>query len=392
MENSVYSRTLQLDDKWKNHFPRMSRLDIELTERCNNSCIHCYINLPANDVAAKARELSTEDIKGIIRESASMECLTVRFTGGESLLREDFEELYLFTRKNGFKVVIFTNATLITPDLVKLFARIPPLEKIEITVYGMRRNSYESVTRVSGSYESAWRGISLLLENRIPFIVKGALLPPNLCEIEEFEAWAATIPWMDEPPSYSMSMFFDFRCRRIQDKNQLIKSLRLTPENALAILARDKERYIDDMKGLFSRFTFPPGEKLFLCGAGLHSGCADAYGCFQPCLMLRHPDTVYSLKDGSLNDAMTNFFPKVREMKATNLGYLARCARCFLRELCEQCPAKSWMEYGTLDTPVEYLCEVTHAQARFLNLIEENEMAWNVKNWKERLKRFTKGK
>jgi len=390
MENSVYSRTLQLDDKWKNHFPRMSRLDIELTERCNNSCIHCYINLPANDVAAKARELSTEDIKGIIRESASMECLTVRFTGGESLLREDFEELYLFTRKNGFKVVIFTNATLITPDLVKLFARIPPLEKIEITVYGMRRNSYESVTRVSGSYESAWRGISLLLENRIPFIVKGALLPPNLCEIEEFEAWAATIPWMDEPPSYSM--FFDFRCRRIQDKNQLIKSLRLTPENALAILARDKERYIDDMKGLFSRFTFPPGEKLFLCGAGLHSGCADAYGCFQPCLMLRHPDTVYSLKDGSLNDAMTNFFPKVREMKATNLGYLARCARCFLRELCEQCPAKSWMEYGTLDTPVEYLCEVTHAQARFLNLIEENEMAWNVKNWKERLKRFTKGK
>ena len=390
MENSVYSRTLQLDDKWKNHFPRMSRLDIELTERCNNSCIHCYINLPANDVAAKARELSTEDIKGIIRESASMECLTVRFTGGESLLREDFEELYLFTRKNGFKVVIFTNATLITPDLVKLFARIPPLEKIEITVYGMRRNSYESVTRVSGSYESAWRRISLLLENRIPFIVKGALLPPNLCEIEEFEAWAATIPWMDEPPSYSM--FFDFRCRRIQDKNQLIKSLRLTPENALAILARDKERYIDDMKGLFSRFTFPPGEKLFLCGAGLHSGCADAYGCFQPCLMLRHPDTVYSLKDGSLNDAMTNFFPKVREMKATNLGYLARCARCFLRELCEQCPAKSWMEYGTLDTPVEYLCEVTHAQARFLNLIEENEMAWNVKNWKERLKRFTKGK
>ena len=27
--------------------PLLGHLDIELTERCNNACMHCYINLPA---------------------------------------------------------------------------------------------------------------------------------------------------------------------------------------------------------------------------------------------------------------------------------------------------------------------------------------------------------
>jgi radical SAM protein with 4Fe4S-binding SPASM domain len=105
----------------------------------------------------------------------------------------------------------------------------------------------------------------------------------------------------------------------------------------------------------------------------------------QPCLSLRHPDTVYNLKSGSLRDALINFFPRLRELKASNPEYLARCARCFLRSLCEQCPAKSWTEDGTLDTPVEYFCQIAHAQARDLGLLREREDAWEVTNWKERI-------
>ena len=79
----------------------------------------------------------------------------------------------------------------------------------------------------------------------------------------------------------------------------------------------------------------------------------------------------------------------MREMRAENPDYLARCARCFLKGLCEQCPAKSWTEHGTLDTPVEYLCEVAHAQARYLGLLEEGEIAWEVDGWRERLRSFS---
>ena len=82
---------------------RLGSLDIELTERCNNNCIHCCINLPANDHAAKAREMTTEQIKSILTQAEKLGCLQVRFTGGEPLLRTDFEGLYLFARRLGLK-------------------------------------------------------------------------------------------------------------------------------------------------------------------------------------------------------------------------------------------------------------------------------------------------
>ena len=84
----------------------------------------------------------------------------------------DFEELYLCARRLGMKVLLFTNARLITPHLADLFARVPPLVPIEITVYGMRQESYEAVTRTPGSFAQFRRGVNLLLERKVPFIVK----------------------------------------------------------------------------------------------------------------------------------------------------------------------------------------------------------------------------
>ncbi len=370
---------------WKGKSVPPGRLDIELTERCNNNCIHCYINLPADDHEAKARELSTNQLKDILEEAASLSYMSVRFTGGEPLLREDFEELYIFARKLGLRVIIFTNATLITPHLADLLAHIPPLQKMGVTVYGMKKKSYEAVTRTPGSYEAAWRGINLLLEKQIPFFVKSAILPPSRDELDEFEAWASTIPWIYWGPSYSFA--FDLRGRRDSEtKNRLIKGLRLSSKEALAVLTKRPEEYLKSSREFCSKFMKSGGDVLFTCGSALDSVCVDAYGYLLPCMLLKCPDLVYDLKNGSLEDALTNFFPQVRKIKASNPEYLARCARCFLKGLCVQCPAKSWMEHGTLDTPVEYLCEVAHEQARYLGLIEDGENAWEVKDWKERIR------
>jgi len=365
----------------------LGTLIIELTERCNNNCIHCYINLSKNDTAARKKELSTGRIKEILKEAVSLGCLIVQFTGGEPLLREDFAELYVFSRRLGLRVILFTNATLITPGLAELFRRIPPLEPIEVTLYGMRKESYEKIARAPGSHKLAYQAINLLFKKRVPFVVKSPLLPQNKSEIRQFESWAEAIPWMEEVPLYSM--FFDLRGRRDNDnKNRLIKSLRVTPEEGLKIVTRRAEKYLRIRREFCSKFLSVPDDKLFSCAAGCASGCVDAYGYFQPCLMLRHPATVYNLKKGSLKDALLNFFPKIREQKASNPEYLARCARCWLRGLCEQCPGKSWMEHGTLDTPVDYLCKVAHVEARYLGLIGDKEVAWQVRNWKERLENF----
>ena len=178
-------------------------------------------------------------------------------------------------------------------------------------------------------------------------------------------------------------MNFDLRSRRDDPgKNGRIEKLRLSPEETVRVLARSP-RYVEEMREFCGKFIGPPGEKLFSCGAG-HGACVDAYGRAQMCLPLRDPDTVVDLHEATLKSALEESFPKLRETRATNPEYLARCARCFLKGLCEQCPAKSWMEHGTLDTPVEYLCDVAHAQARYLGLIKEGEKAWEVGNWRER--------
>src|SRR5512135_1252030 len=85
--------------------PRLGWLDVELTERCNNDCLHCCINLPANDEEARQREMTTDQIKQIFQQAADLGCLQVRLSGGEPLLRPDFEELYLFARRLGMKVL-----------------------------------------------------------------------------------------------------------------------------------------------------------------------------------------------------------------------------------------------------------------------------------------------
>ena len=164
-EHYIIRQYTHQSNPWQDKPKFLSHLTIELTERCNNDCIHCCINLPADDAEAKKTELTTDQVKHVLSEAASMGCLKLHITGGEPLLRNDFAELYLFARKLGLKVLLFTNATLIDHNLVELFKQVPPLVEIEVTVYGMEKASYEGVTRKKGSFEQAWRGIRLLQEN-----------------------------------------------------------------------------------------------------------------------------------------------------------------------------------------------------------------------------------
>ena len=389
-----YARRTRVDRSplWKNGRPLLGWLDIELTERCNNDCVHCSVNRPAADAVARGREMGTDEVKSLLESAAALGCLTVRLTGGEPLLRDDFEDLYLFARKLGLRVMIFTNATLVTPRLAGLFARVPPLEKVEVSVYGMRASSYEAVTRAAGSFEAARRGLALLGEHGIPFIVKGALLPENKREKREFEDWAAELP--DYPPGptskatgagkIAWAMFFDLRSRRDDGKNGLIRRQRPSPDAAADLTIRQAGDGGKDMREFIARFAGVQGDRLFPCYTERGRRAVDAYGAFQYCLQLRHPETVYDLKRGSLREAVLGHAPRIGAMKARDPEYLRRCGRCFLRAFCLQCPARSWSEHGTLDTPVEYLCDVAHAQAEALGILEQGEKAWTVADWEAR--------
>lgn len=387
--NTSYSRKVRSDRSplWKNGRPPLTWLDIELTERCNNDCVHCSINLPAGDKRALELEMTAGFVMSVLEQAAALGCLGVRFTGGEPFWRDDFVDIYLFARHLGMKVMIFTNATLITPRLAGVLSRTPPLEKMEVSIYGMRAGSYEAVTRTPGSFEAARKGLSLLVEHRIPFVLKSAYLPANKHERDEFETWAAGLPGGDRKPSYAM--FLDLRSRRDPEKNELIRSLRIPPREGAGLLTAMARDGGEERRRFVAEFGGPQGDRLFTCLAGGGRGAIDAYGHFQYCLTLRHPDTIYDLNRGSLRDAVLDLPPRLRALKALNPEYLHRCGRCFLKALCLQCPAKSWAEHGTLDTPVDYFCEVAHAQAEALGLLGEGEPAWTVGDWESRIERLT---
>lgn len=362
----------------------VEQIDIELTERCNNDCVHCCINRPVADAAAGAAEMKTEQVRDFLRQAADLGCLRVRFTGGEPLLRPDFEDLYIHARRLGLLVSLFTNACLITPRLADTLQRIPPRGEIEITAYGMHRDSYEAITRSPGSFARFRRGIDLLRERQVPFIIRSVYLPRNRHEMEELEAWAATVSMNHGKPANAF--FLDLRNRRDDErKNSVIRSIRMTSQELVSVMTRDAGQYRTDMEAFARQFMGPPGDRLFRCGAG-KSVCIDAYGRLQPCMSLRMPELTVDLTDGNaaLKEAIASW-EGLGELRANNPEYLRRCAKCFLGGLCEQCPAKSWMEHGNLDTPVEYFCEAAHAQARDLGWLGVNENGWEVVNWHERI-------
>ena len=74
MQTKTYAvnKTMNKTNLWKDKPLLLARLDMELTERCNNNCVHCYINLPEDDQLAKDKELSTEEVKSILKEAVSL--------------------------------------------------------------------------------------------------------------------------------------------------------------------------------------------------------------------------------------------------------------------------------------------------------------------------------
>ncbi len=368
---------------WRDGRPALTALDIELTERCDNRCIHCCINRPEHDRQARARELPTGRIIDVLDEAAELGVLAVRLTGGEILLREDLEEIYLHARRSGMRVTLMTNARKLTPEFASLLKRVPPHEPMEITAYGMCAESYAAVSRVPGAYDEFRRGLELLDAGGVPYMIKGTLLPPTVPEAEEFEAWAATAPAASERAGFIY--WLDLRLRRDDEAaSRRIAGLRLSPEEGVAQLARDpRAEAVLRAEALLQ--LGEPSDLLFTCGIGGRP-CLNAYGFLQPCLSLRAPQVVYDLAQGSLRQAVTEFFPGLRGLRAEDPEYLRRCARCFLAGICDQCPSKSWAEHGTLDTPVDYFCEVTQARARLIGLLRDGELPWDVSDGKERVK------
>lgn len=332
-------------------------LDIELTERCNLHCVHCYINRPAADPAAQAGESTPRLLKRLLKEARALGCREVRFTGGEPLLYDGFAEIYRFAASNGFRVWLASNATLIDERTADLFLQYPPAG-VNLSIYGWDAPSYERTTITPRSFLMFVNGVQRLRRSGIRFGMKMPAVPWLLENRASVETVARSLGAAGELPFvWELSL----RARHDPHKSQRIRALRLDPAAAAELILSDSSRRLERKQALASyRRPVAPDKRLFRCRAGKRRLTVNAYGELQVCLEMRHPRTTYDLWNGTLRDALQRFVPTVRAAEAENPEYLRRCAICPLRRLCAQCPACSWMEHGTLDTPIDYYCRIAH--------------------------------
>lgn len=339
---------------------------LELTPRCNNACRHCYINLPAGDGQARERELDFDGIKKIVDEAAELGAMWCLITGGEPLLREDFEDIYLYIKRKGIFVSVFTNATLISEKHVQLFKKYPP-RALEITVYGVTEKTYGAVTGKPELFAAFMRGVRLLLDAGVPLSLKTVMIRSNVHEFQEIAAFCRA--HSSEP--FRFDPFIHLRFDRDEKRNQEIREERLSPEAIVALEHSDSARHDALQKNceklVFNEDMDNPEGFLFGCGAGISEFYVNHEGFFMLCASLYGSGLLYDLKNGTIKNALDDFVPKIRAMRTTKTEYMANCGRCRIINLCLWCPAHAFLEMGQLDACVDYFCSV--AKERYKKML-----------------------
>ena len=335
--------------------------DFDLTYRCNNKCVHCYCNLPENDEHAMQDELTTEEIKRLLDDLASMGSLWLLITGGEPLLRPDFEEIYLYAKKKGFLITLFSNGTLINDNIIKILSRYPPFY-MEITLYGATKETYEKVTRVKGSYENCIRGISKIIDAGIKLKLKTMALTINQHEIEAMDRMAQEM---------RCEFRFDTMINKRLDSNNYSDpaAYRISTEDTVRLDTEFPQR-MKEFKEFCERMVRAPvkSDRLINCGAVWSSIQILPNGMVLPCSMLIKMGL--SIRERALKEIWEVHFQKLIDLKRTSF---LKCDNCTLQNLCGQCAGWSLVEDGEVEREVQYLCDIAQKRAEIFPFLNNNK-------------------
>ncbi|HEY6554536.1 MAG TPA: radical SAM protein, partial [Vicinamibacteria bacterium] len=307
-ESGALSRRLPLDGT------------VETTFRCNLRCVHCYVNEPAHDRKARERELSRERLERLLDEMTEEGCLEVLFTGGEVLLRPDFPEVYLHAWRRGLRVTVFTNGTLITDEIADLFCAHRPA-CVEISLYGMTRETYERVTCVPGSFDKCLAGIARLQAREVPFKLKTMVLAWNKHELEAMREFASRLG-----VEFRHDSLLNARVDCGANRNP---ELQVTAAEAvLADLGDEaaRERHASSFRAALAEGSSAGGDEVYSCGAGRIGFTVDPYGRLQLCQLSRRSS--FDLRDDTFARGWNEFLPALR---ARTWQSNSVCRACSLR-------------------------------------------------------------
>ncbi len=335
---------------------------LELTLRCNLKCKMCmFRHSDGDNTCLSGEELSAEQWADMAQQLFDAGTLNILITGGEPLLRKDFSEIYSRIYRLGFIITLYTNATLITDEIMQTLRQYPP-HRIGITFYGASNETYRILCGCADGFDRALAGARALKTLPSALEFHTTLVQDNHKDIDAIEAlvkeeFGLTV-------THSVKVF-----KSVRGGCMPVSECRMTPEQTVNLtMNRIRNRFremlppdlIDKVKlcladpkpecGRETKYT------LLGCSGGMDNVTISYNGKLLGCQMLENFST----------DAVGLGFAKAWE----EWPYTVRlpqvdseCASCSHVHLCQICPAVRMAECGNLHGRPEYICEITKCLA-----------------------------
>jgi len=326
---------------------QLASVSMELTYRCNEKCVHCYID----DTIDLDRELRLEDYTRLIDELAEMNCLTLLITGGEPTIHPDFLEIVRYAGKKRMLVNIYTNGLAIEDDLLEELIRLRP-NSISFSFYGGTPRVHDSITGIEGSFDKSLRTLLLVKARGIDVFIKTVIMREN---VGDYENLLKLSKRLDVTVEATMSVMYSHSGASAEQR-------RLMDTEAYKQVIRLEQKYspkcLDE--------SYPKSD--YICGCARDALSVNPYGDVYPCNA--YPVSVGNVRETTIKEIWTQSeeLKKIRKITYRDLG--PDCMRCEQRKWCSFCLGSALRENGFLNKCAD-TCMIAKALAEYASERQE---------------------
>ena len=318
-------------------------VQLDLTYRCNERCIHCYLDHHDHG------EMTTAEIKDLLDQMADAGVFYLTISGGEILMRRDFFEILEYARMRTFCIKLKTNGILIRKkeaDRIKALG----VESVQISIYSHVPEVHDAITKLPGSLAQSIEAIRRLRAHGIHVIMANVLMVQNVHDYAGVRALAAEL---------GAQFIMDPTITPMMDGDRSILNLNVD-EAALREVFRNESL----VGGNIEEFCAPPlspGEDemdQLPCSAG-HTACyVSPYGDVYPCVQFPLPSG--NVRRMKFVDIWRDS-PQLNEVRSIKLRDMPTCSKCTHGGTCTRCPGLAYLE-GNMRGPSYQDCEKSYAR------------------------------
>ena len=342
--------------------PRMNSLQFELTSRCNERCIHCYI---PNGKKNAGKDMPLEKILSLIDEFAEMGGLHVTLSGGEVFLHKDIIKIMQYCREKDMQISVLSNLIALK-DVQIPFIKAANVSLIQTSLYSMDPAIHDYITTIPGSQAKTKAAIEKLVAADIPVQISCPVMKANCNGYAEVLKYAQSLRCKAQT-DYIMMAQSDCDTRNLANRISLGETEALLRD----IIEWDKDYKEKTLKQrpVSEEMAFDPERfaRQPLCGAGINDCCITANGDVYPCAGWQAMVCGNVYKQ-SLRDIWENS-PQFKQVRAVTQGDFPECLKCEARNFCAMCLVRNYNESnGDMFKINKHFCDVA-----FLNkkIVEE---------------------